>query len=90
VDELPSEQRVRLMELFKRYRAITSLYYWSKRLGLEEGVEQALERVKEELPSYWRKTLNEREPLYAFSEMEKMKRPRKQVLKLSRGCVALQ
>lgn len=42
LDELPSEQRERLVELFKRYRAIASLYFWSKRLGLEEGVELAL------------------------------------------------
>jgi len=52
VDELPSEQRERLKELFKTYRAIASLYYWSRRLGLKEGVKQALERAKEELPSY--------------------------------------
>jgi len=49
---------------------------------LREGVEQALERAKEELPSYWRKTLDERTPLYAFNDVEKMKRPRKQILKL--------
>jgi len=48
--EMPSEQRVRLMELFKRYRAAASMYYWSKRLGLEEGVEQALGRAKGKLP----------------------------------------
>jgi len=55
------------------------MYYWSKRLGLEEGVKQALER--EELPSYWRRTFNKRSPLYLFNEIEKMKRPRKVVLK---------
>jgi len=82
VDELPSEQRARLQELFKTYRAIATLYYWSKRLGLKEGVEQALERAKEGLPSYWRKALDDESPLYAFSEIEEMKRPRKHVLKL--------
>ena len=82
LDEIPSEQRERLKELFKKYRAIAAMYYWSKRLGLEEGVEQALKRAKEELPSYWRRTFNEGSPLYAFSEIEKMKRSRKQVLKL--------
>jgi len=82
LDELPPEQRVRLMELFKRHRAIAALYYWSKRLGLEEGVEQALEHAKELIPYYWRKTLGEESPLYAFNEMEKMKRPRKHILKL--------
>jgi len=82
MDELPPEQRERLKELFKRYRAVAALYYWAKRLDLKEGVKQALERAKEELPSYWRRTFNESSPLYAFSEIEKMKRPRKQVLKL--------
>jgi len=82
MDELPSEQRERLKELFEKYRAIASLYYWSKRLGLEEEVEQALKRAREELPSYWRKALDEESPLYAFSELEKMRRPRKHVLKL--------
>jgi len=81
VDEIPSEQRERLVELFKRYRAIASLYFWSKRLGLEEGVKEALERAKEEVPYYWRKALDEGSPLYAF-DVEEMKRPRKQVLKL--------
>jgi len=79
LDELPSE---RLKELFEKYRVIASMYYWSKKLRLEEGVEQALERAKEELPSYWRKTLDEGSPLYAFSEIEKMKRSMKHILKL--------
>jgi len=82
VEDLPPEQRERLVELFKRYRAIASLYFWAKRLGLREGVEQALERAKEELPSYWRKALDDESPLYLFSEVEEMARPRKHVLKL--------
>jgi len=82
LEDLPPEQRERLKELFEKYRAVAAFYYWSKKLGLEEGVEQALERAKEELPSYWRKTLDERTPLYAFNDVEKMKRPRKQILKL--------
>ena len=82
MDEIPSEQRERLEELFEKFRAIASMYFWSKRLNLEEGVEQALERAKEEVPYYWRKALDEGSPLYAFSEVEKMKRPRKHVLKL--------
>ena len=52
ISELPSEQHERLKRLFERYRAIAALYYWSKRLSLKEGVKQALERAKEELPSY--------------------------------------
>ena len=81
LDEIPPEQRERLVELFKRYRAIASMYYWSKRLRLGEGAELALERARG-LPSYWRKTLDEESPLYAFSEVERMKRPMKHVLKL--------
>ena len=84
VDELPPDQREQcehLMKLFREYRAVASLYHWSKRLGLREGTELALERAKE-LPSYWRKTLDERMPLYAFSDVKKMRRPRKQILKL--------
>jgi len=45
-------------------------------------VKQALERAKEELPSYWRKVFDTKSPLYAFSEIEKMARPRKHILKL--------
>jgi len=82
VDEMPSEQRERLVELFKRYRAVAALYFWSKRLGLEEGVEQALERARELVPYYWRKVFDDESPLYAFNDVEKMKRPRKHVLKL--------
>ena len=83
-NELPPDQREQcehLMKLFREYRAVASLYHWSKRLGLREGTELALERAKE-LPSYWRKTLDERMPLYAFSDVKKMRRPRKQILKL--------
>ena len=82
LDEIPSEQRERLEELFEKFRAIASMYFWSKRLNLEEGVEQALERAKEEVPYYWRKSFDDESPLYAFSKIEKMKRSRKQVLKL--------
>jgi len=71
-----------LVELFRRYRAVAAMHYWSLRLGLQEGVEQSLERAREELPSYWRKVFDSKSPLYAFNEIEKMKRPRKHVLKL--------
>jgi len=81
LDELPSEQRERLEELFKRYRAVASLYFWSKRLGLREGVEQALERARELVPYYWRKSFDDESPFYAFNDVEEMKRPRKHVLK---------
>jgi len=81
LNELPLEQRERLVKLFREYRAVTTLYFWSKKLGLEESAKQALERA-EELPSYRRKALDEGSPLYAFSEVEKMARPRKHVLKL--------
>ena len=80
VDELLPEAFQRLKELLKAYRAVATLHFWSLRLGLKEGVAQALERAKE-LPSYWRKALDKGSPLYAFSEVEKM-RLRKHVLKL--------
>jgi len=79
MDEIPPENVERLKELFKRYRAIAAMYYWSKRSGLEEGVKRALERAKEELPSYWRRIFKESSPLYAFN-VEKMK-PRKVILR---------
>uniref|UniRef100_A0A7C4BA05 Transposase n=1 Tax=Thermofilum pendens TaxID=2269 RepID=A0A7C4BA05_THEPE len=85
LDDLRREQPEavdRLMELFREYRAIAALYYWSKRLGLGEGVEQALERAQEEIPSYWRKVFDERSPLYLFNEVKEMPRPRKAILKL--------
>jgi transposase len=81
VSELPADAFQRLLELFKTYRAVGALYFWSKRLNIEEGVELALERAKL-LPSYYRKAFDEESPLYQFSEVEKMKRPRKIVLQL--------
>jgi transposase len=64
------------------YRAVGALYFWSKRLNLEEGVELALERAKLLVPSYYRHAFDERSQVYQFSEVERMKRPRKVVLQL--------
>jgi len=50
-------------------------------LNIEEGVELALERAKL-LPSYYRHAFDEESRVYLFSEVEKMRRPRKVVLKL--------
>jgi len=54
VSELPASVFQRLVELFKAYRAVAALCFWSKRLKLDEGVElakqalaaEALEHVK--------------------------------------------
>jgi transposase len=81
VSELPAGAFQRLVELFKMYRAVGALYFWSKRLNFEEGVELALERARQ-LPSYYRHAFDEDSQVYQFSEVEKMKRPRKIVLKL--------
>ncbi len=81
VSELPPGVFQRLVELFKAYRAVAALYFWSKRLGLSEGVELALERARQ-LPYYYRKAFDERSRVYLFSEVEKMRRPRKVVLQL--------
>jgi len=70
-----------LVELFRVYRAVAALYFWSKRLKLDEGVELALERVRQ-LPSYYRHAFDEESRVYLFSEVEKMRRPRKVVLQL--------
>ncbi|MCC6050542.1 MAG: transposase [Thermofilum sp.] len=80
--ELPPSAFQRLVELFKAYRAVGALYFWSKRLGIEEGVELALERACQQLPSYYRHAFDEESQVYQFSEVEKMGRPRKVVLKL--------
>jgi hypothetical protein len=72
----------RLVELFKTYRAISALYFWSKRLNIEEGAELALERAKLLAPSYYRHAFDEDSRVYQFGEVEKMKRPRKVVLQL--------
>jgi len=82
VSELPAGAFQRLVELFKMYRAVGALYFWSKRLNLEGGVELALERAKLLVPSYYRHAFDERSQVYQFSEVEKMRRPRKVVLKL--------
>jgi transposase len=82
VSELPADAFQRLLELFKTYRAVGALYFWSKRLNIEEGVELALERARQLLPSYYRKAFDEESPLYLFSEVERMRKPRKIVLKL--------
>ena len=50
VSELPAGAFQRLKELFKAYRAVGALYFWSKRLRLSEGVELALERARQQLP----------------------------------------
>jgi hypothetical protein len=81
VDELPAGAFQRLVELFRVYRAVAALYFWSKRLKLDEGVELALERARQ-LPSYYRRAFDERSQVYQFGEVEKMKRPRKVVLQL--------
>jgi hypothetical protein len=81
VDELPSNAFQRLVELFKAYRAVGALYFWSKRLNIEEGVGLALERARQ-LPYYYRKAFDEDSRVYQFSEVEKMRRPRKVVLQL--------
>jgi len=81
VSGLPPNAFQRLVELFKMYRAVGALYWWSKRLGLSEGVELALERARQ-LPSYYRHAFDERSQVYQFSEVRKMKRPRKVVLQL--------
>ncbi|MCC6064662.1 MAG: hypothetical protein LM576_01635, partial [Thermofilum sp.] len=81
VSELPAGAFQRLVELFKAYRAVAALYFWSKRLNIEEGVELALERAKL-LPSYYRHAFDEESRVYLFSEVEKMRRPRKVVLQL--------
>ena len=82
VSELPADAFQRLLELFKTYRAVGALYFWSKRLNIEEGVELALERARQLLPSYYRKAFDEESRVYLFSEVERMRRPRKIVLKL--------
>jgi len=81
VSELPAGVFQRLKELFKAYRAVGALYFWSKRLKLDEGVELALERARQ-LPSYYRKAFDEESQVYQFSEVERMRRPRKIVLRL--------
>jgi hypothetical protein len=82
VSELPAGAFQRLVELFRVYRAVAALYWWSKRLNLEEGVELALERARRLLPSYYRHAFDEDSRVYLFSEVERMKRPRKVVLQL--------
>jgi hypothetical protein len=81
VSELPAGAFQRLVELFKAYRAVGALYFWSKRLNLEEGVELALERVRQ-LPSYYRRAFDEESRVYQFSEVERTRRPGKVVLQL--------
>jgi len=81
VSELPPGAFQRLVELFKVYRAVAALYFWSKRLNLEEGVGLALERARQ-LPSYYRKAFDEESRVYQFSEVERMRRPRRVVLRL--------
>jgi hypothetical protein len=82
VDELPAGAFKRLVELFKAYRAVAALCFWSKRLNLDEGVELALERACQLLPYYYRHAFDEESRVYQFSEVERMKRPRKMILQL--------
>ena len=82
VSELPASVFQRLVELFKAYRAVAALCFWSKRLKLDESVELALERACQLLPYYYRKAFDEESRVYQFSEVERMKRPRKMILQL--------
>jgi hypothetical protein len=79
VDELPAGAFQRLVELFRVYRAVAALYLWSKRLNIDESAALALERVRQ-LPSYYRHAFDEDSQVYQFSEVERMRRPRKVVL----------
>jgi len=81
VSELPAGAFQRLVERFEAYRAVGALYFWSKRLNIDEGVGLALERARR-LPSYYRHAFDERSQVYQFSEVERMRRPRKVVLQL--------
>jgi len=82
VSELPAGAFQRLVELFEAYRAVGALYFWSKRLNLEGGVELALGRARQLLPYYYRHAFDEDSQVYQFSEVERMRRPRKVVLQL--------
>jgi hypothetical protein len=82
VDELPANAFQRLVELFRVYRAVAALYWWSKRLNIDEDVELARERACQLLPSYYRHAFDERSRVYQFNEVGRMKRPRKVVLQL--------
>jgi len=82
VSELPAGAFQRLVELFRMYRAVGALYFWSKRLNIEEGVELALERARQQLPYYYRHAFDEDSQVYQFGEVEKMRRPRRHVLQL--------
>ena len=82
VSELPAGAFQRLKELFRAYRAVGALYFWSKRLNIEEGVGLALERACQQLPYYYRHAFDEESRVYLFSEVERMRRPRKIVLQL--------
>jgi len=81
-NELPPEAFERLKELFEKYRAIASLYFWALQNGKKDVAELALRRAEEELPYYWRLVFDSRSPLYLFNEVKEMPRPRKHVLKL--------
>jgi hypothetical protein len=82
VSELPAGAFQRLVELFKMYRAVGALYFWSKRLNLEEGVGLALERAKLLVPYYYRHAFDEDSQVYQFNEVGRMRRPRKMILRL--------
>jgi hypothetical protein len=82
IDELPAGAFQRLVELFRVYRAVAALYWWSKRLNIEEGVELALERAKLLVPSYYRHAFDKRSQVYQFSEVERTRRSRKVILQL--------
>jgi transposase len=82
VEELPAGAFQRLKELFRMYRAAAALYFWSKRLTLDEGVELALEQARRRLPGYYRHVFDERSQVYQFSAAKRMRRPRKHILQL--------
>ena len=80
-NELPPEAFQRLKELFEKYRAIASLYFWALQNDQKDAAELALRCAEEELAYYWHKVFDERSPLYLFNEVKEIPEPRKQILK---------
>ncbi|WP_291998769.1 hypothetical protein [Caldivirga sp.] len=71
-----------VLEFIRRYQVLASHLYWARRLRVKPS-EAVMERVRNEIKSYWRwHLIDEEDPMYLFRGIEKTPWPNSTMLKL--------
>ncbi|GAB6946059.1 hypothetical protein JCM16161A_01890 [Vulcanisaeta sp. JCM 16161] len=79
---LEAEVDADVIEFIKKYQALASHLYWSKRLGIEPS-ETVLSKIDNEIKSYWKwHVIDEDDPMYLFKGIEKTPRPYSTIIRL--------